>query len=125
VIDVVLIVFVDIDNLRMANDRYGHQVGDDLILKAVALLKEISFPDKYILRLGGDEFLVVIEGEDETAISTEMRRLLHGNTKNNKFDLSISYGIATYQGEALDGFIEAADSKMYRYKLAHKKERPK
>ena len=52
-------ITVDLDNFKQVNDDYGHQMGDEALLIVTRVMKE-SFPGDFIVRLGGDEFLVVI-----------------------------------------------------------------
>ena len=54
------IVFADLNNLKHTNDSLGHLAGDELIIKFTNLLKEI-FNENEIYRVGGDEFVLVIE----------------------------------------------------------------
>ena len=57
------VLMVDINNLKQTNDRYGHDVGDRLIAQTAKILME-AFSDSPVFRVGGDEFVVILEGED-------------------------------------------------------------
>ena len=59
------ILFLDIDYFKQLNDRYGHGKGDEGICAVADTLKRI-FPEDYVARYGGDEFLVVMTGRDLT-----------------------------------------------------------
>jgi diguanylate cyclase (GGDEF)-like protein len=55
------VTFIDINNLKLTNDTYGHSVGDELIVK-VARMVRLHYKESLAFRVGGDEFLVVTEG---------------------------------------------------------------
>ncbi len=59
-----VIIAFDVDNLKEINDNYGHDGGDAAIKLSAAIMKSCSAPNKLISRMGGDEFIVVIYGED-------------------------------------------------------------
>ena len=61
--DSISLIFLDINGLKKINDIKGHEAGDNLIKTAANILKTV-FKDSYIFRAGGDEFVVVIEGEE-------------------------------------------------------------
>ncbi|MGG7517802.1 bifunctional diguanylate cyclase/phosphodiesterase [Allorhizobium undicola] len=57
------LLLVDLDNLKMVNDTFGHKAGDDMIAVVAERLRNVSAPDT-VFRLGGDEFALIISGED-------------------------------------------------------------
>lgn len=59
-----VIIAFDVDNLKEINDNYGHDGGDAAIKLSADIMKSCSSPNKLISRMGGDEFIVVIYGED-------------------------------------------------------------
>lgn len=52
-------LFIDIDNFKQANDKYGHRCGDVLLKKVAEKLKEVTTPNDFVARLGGDEFAII------------------------------------------------------------------
>ena len=58
------IIMLDLNNLKIINDKYGHYFGDELLVKFSEILTNI-FVDNDIIRMGGDEFLVIIYGTNE------------------------------------------------------------
>lgn len=63
-------ITIDLDNFKMVNDKFGHQKGDEALIETAKLLEK-CFPNDFIVRLGGDEFLVVICG---TICAEELER---------------------------------------------------
>ena len=125
-----LIIFVDMDSLKKANDIYGHDVGD-LALKTIADgLKQVC--DRcldFAVRYGGDEFLLLgtYPGEAETLqIMQEVERTITelGSRKQLPFPLSASTGAAEIPPDAssdLEAFIRQADQRMYKRKTEKKR----
>ncbi|MDR3051696.1 MAG: diguanylate cyclase [Oscillospiraceae bacterium] len=123
--------FVDLDNLKYVNDKFGHAEGDAYILSAVDILRCFS-PDVILCRLGGDEFMLLAEhwsaAEAEATLETLRERLrAHSNIPTAPYIHSMSYGVieATPNDTLSSGdLLSMADEKMYAYKRSHKAERP-
>jgi diguanylate cyclase (GGDEF)-like protein len=58
------VTFLDINNLKLTNDTYGHQVGDELIIKVSNMIRS-HYKDSIAFRIGGDEFVIITEGCNE------------------------------------------------------------
>lgn len=122
--------FIDLDNLKYVNDTFGHLEGDDYIIDTARLLKK-AFPNALLVRLGGDEFMVLVEtlAEPEirdklNALRTEMQ--LHIEEDQSAYFRSISYGIvevAKNNNLSISTLLSQADEKMYAFKRAHKAQR--
>lgn len=124
------IMFLDVDNFKAINDRYGHDQGDKLLLNLVKVLQESIRNTDTIFRIGGDEFVIVFPETNKDTARRICNRVLHIiNTPNSKdsnlYKLSISYGIEEYNAKlhstALQ-LLDRADQKMYWYKSRKKKE---
>ena len=125
-----VISFIDLDNLKYVNDKFGHAEGDFYILKVADILRLFAV-GVVICRLGGDEFMLLSnefelkEAEDRLE---ELRDLLMSNPQGEEIAsyYSISYGVvqATAGGASTTSeLLELADVKMYQYKRARKKQR--
>jgi len=125
-----LICFIDVDNLKSVNDRFGHGEGDRLIGVVVNAVLACIRKTDYIFRMGGDEFLVLLPGASMVNV-TEMINRITVNLKGNfihDVPVSFSYGFADYDGRmslTVDELINIADREMYEQKLAKKKHRGK
>lgn len=120
-----LVLFlVDIDQMKLINDNYGHNAGDTA-LKDTAELLRASFRESDILcRWGGDEFIVLgVDTSAENLIPIKQRLQdnlnQYNSSKKREFELSLSIGDVVKDCEApnsLDELVEEADRKMYQYK---------
>lgn len=122
------IFFIDIDNFKIINDTYGHSIGDNIInLVANRLSKNIRKNDT-ISRIGGDEFIIVIEDILEISdIESIAKKILFDFKEPIKmeeylFDVTISIGISIFPNNGLDveDLIKHADTAMYSAKNAGK-----
>ncbi len=119
-----IIGYIDMDGLKLVNDTYGHQEGDDYILLITNVLKGIIRESDGLCRLGGDEFLLVLPECDmekgEQVLSRIEKALDEINAKKEKpYKLSLSYGLIAYDFEEqpkIERLIAKADMEMYKHK---------
>lgn len=120
--------FIDIDNLKMVNDQYGHLEGDSFIVDVCRIIKEELNPDDLILRYGGDEFMILFSDDDEQEIDRAYHRLAArfravNGSGYKPYPINASIGMFSYKPEMdldLEQIIEIVDKKMYTNKLAGK-----
>ncbi|MGV3741458.1 MAG: bifunctional diguanylate cyclase/phosphodiesterase [Burkholderiaceae bacterium] len=115
------ILFIDLDNFKNVNDRFGHAAGDELLREAARRLKLIVRPADHVVRLGGDEFTILIEaGGEHACTATVARRIIEEFAK--PFELSYgqcsvgtSIGISVFpgDGESAEVLLQRADISMY------------
>ena len=118
------ICYIDVNDLKKVNDKFGHFLGDMLINDAVKILKECIRESDYIVRLGGDEFLLILPECDNNSLNMITNRIdtkcfEFNEKKLREYKLTVSYGSATYKENfnmKINEFIEVADSRMYEYK---------
>lgn len=128
------IIFLDIDDFKLINDNYGHNVGD-VILKKIALqLVSSTRETDTVSRIGGDEFVILLPELVELSDAKEVaKKLLSSLTNpipiktnktshNTKIQLSGSIGISIYpeHGKTADALISNADTAMYQAKFSGK-----
>lgn len=116
------IVF-DVNNLKYVNDNLGHEFGD-IMIKSVAKVICETFDENSVYRIGGDEFVVILDRVDNNR-NTELLEQLNINTENYNNDpfncirISFARGISTYNKDTDSCYkdvFERADSAMYKNK---------
>ena len=119
------VVVCDINNLKTANDLYGHKVGDTCIKNASARICGI-FSHSPVFRVGGDEFIIILTGEDLLLRDKLMERVnvLPRALSKIRAGETVSAGMAVYDKDrhrSLMGVAEEADMAMYERKEFVKK----
>lgn len=123
------VIVCDVDGLKLVNDAFGHNAGDDLLITASTILKGACREQDIAIRTGGDEFSVFFPKTSNTEIEevfNEINRQSSNKTIQTIEGLqftSISMGYATKEseGQSLDAVILAAEEYMYRRKLLARK----
>lgn len=124
----VMIIFMDLDGLKMINDTYGHEEGDNLIKSFSNILIGVKKHGEVVMRYGGDEFVIISldvtvkKAEDYIAsIKQKMYEFNHTHDLRYKLDASIGYHILNPKnGVDIETAIEIADQKMYENKKLKK-----
>lgn len=117
------LVVVDINNLKITNDKFGHEAGDDLIITVAHLLQDVFSANGCVYRTGGDEFMIVYLGSDEISDKLEQLRA-ECKRKNTRRSLPVKFavGYAQYQagGDSWQEVAKTADANMYEDKIKSK-----
>ena len=112
------LVVCDVNDLKGINDTYGHQAGDRYLQKARTLICR-TFKNSPVFRVGGDEFAVLVQGQDYDNIDEQMAEFAECNRRNAAVgDITIAAGMARYdEGDrSVAAVFERADALMYRNK---------
>lgn len=107
------LIFLDINGLKKVNDQEGHIAGDNLIKRAATALK-MTFPDKEVFRVGGDEFVVILRDVSEKRINAYIDEI-HKNATNNNVSLAVGYAM-TNCSKDIERILKEADVNMYNDK---------
>lgn len=125
-----MILFADMDGMKIINDTYGHDEGDLAICSFSNCLKKTCTHGEIISRFGGDEMVVLgIEYSQELADDFANRfqaEIDHWNTGNKPYNLSVSVGYIVFspnEDTDIEEYINEADEKMYDVKRTRKKSR--
>lgn len=117
--DKVGVIYWDINFLKKINDTRGHEMGDKLILTVAHSIElQVTNKDK-AYRIGGDEFVMILEGADEKYIDKKIKewnKSLEELQKTVDMELSVSVGYSCGRREELDAIIRNADKMMYENK---------
>lgn len=117
------VVALDLDGLKGVNDRWGHEVGDELLRHFAASMGTRLRDSDRLYRTGGDEFVVIALGADPEKLSSRIDRALAGITPLAASDthpalpVEASWGVAAFAGPAeVAEALRAADARMYERK---------
>jgi diguanylate cyclase (GGDEF)-like protein len=123
------IIFLDLDDLKMVNNFYGHLTGSRTLQEvAKRILNAVRGIDK-VVRFGGDEFCIILPQTDQEQavnVANRVRKSITGSPFRLEPDIEVSitasFGIATYptHGVAKDDLVRQADLAMYRVKSTTK-----
>ncbi|NNJ91678.1 MAG: GGDEF domain-containing protein [Gammaproteobacteria bacterium] len=118
------VLMLDLDDFKKINDEFGHQKGDEVLIRLADIMREnlrtIDTPGRY----GGEEFIAILPETDKSAAIQSGERLR--KAVKNKFSqdifLTISIGVACFpaDGSSVDALLKNADSALYQAKDAGK-----
>jgi diguanylate cyclase (GGDEF)-like protein len=123
-----LLLYIDMDELKWINDHYGHHEGDHALIDLAGILKKTFRESDIIARIGGDEFVVLLEStveNDGILITRLYENIKDYNAKGpRRYQLSISVGAAQFDPEnpiLIDELLSKADASMYAQKRKRSK----
>lgn len=122
-VEQVAVLFWDINGLKTANDSIGHDAGDYIITVIAKTIFKIVGTNRFAYRVGGDEFVMIIENPKEKEIETLLEEWNHNMQSMNmssKIPLSASVGYAVGRGSDIEELIKEADNMMYDAKRKQK-----
>jgi diguanylate cyclase (GGDEF)-like protein/hemerythrin-like metal-binding protein/PAS domain S-box-containing protein len=122
----ITVILADMDGLKQANDRLGHEVGDQLIVAAAKRLSDRCRPTDVIGRWGGDEFIIILPKTSESDGKRMAERSLTDSNPDSTASVSyaLSYGIATKLSvdDQFPDIMRLADERMYMMKKKHRQQ---
>lgn len=121
------IILGDVNGLKLVNDAFGHQTGDQLLIKSAEILSSNNRGTDIIARIGGDEFAILLPNTNKEDCTKIMNRLQMscGSIQVEDIHFSISFGSATMTAihEDLEEVVSSAEEAMYRSKLLEESSR--
>ncbi len=120
--------FIDMDNMKIINDKYGHELGDKALIKTKDILNATFRDSDIVSRFGGDEFVaLVLESSDDTETSLSSRLTDITNKMNAETELpykiQLSFGVSIYDPRfptSYEELLRKADEAMYHIKQKKK-----
>jgi diguanylate cyclase len=120
------IAVIDVDQFKAVNDEHGHQVGDEVLRRIAAVLREHCRGEDACARYGGDEFVVCLAAtrEDARAVVGRIQQAVAStpwNSLSPGLDVTVTVGLATLRdGDDSESVFEAADADLLASKRARK-----
>ncbi len=117
------VLYVDIDHFKQFNDRYGHAVGDDIVLDIGILIRDMMGRRDVGARFGGEEFAVFLADADYGQAAWVANRILAGcravkrSVGDREVSVTVSIGVAFHvPGQTLEQLVDSADQYLFQAK---------
>jgi diguanylate cyclase (GGDEF)-like protein len=115
------LAYIDLDNFKAVNDRFGHLVGDQVLCMIVNSAKKSLRKTDFVARLGGDEFILLLTGTNPESARVAIDKILAGLAKTmrqNNWPVTFSIGVLTCTAlpGSIDELVRMADELMYTVK---------
>jgi diguanylate cyclase (GGDEF)-like protein len=121
------LVLLDLDDFKRVNDKFGHAVGDQLLLTIANVLRDTIRDTDIVARYGGEEFAVLLPDTDESGVQ-QVAEKIRASIEAIRFNVSetdivlkvtVSIGVSVFRGNRRE-FFNAADRALYQSKAAGK-----
>ena len=116
----VALILADINGLKVVNDAFGHEAGDELLIQVSNLLRKIFASYGHIARIGGDEFVILLENmpQSNAVALVEQSKKEFEQHYIRGMRITVSFGIAMKDSQlTIDEVFKAAEDQMYKSKL--------
>lgn len=116
------VICFDLNNLKKMNDTYGHAKGDILIKSAAEVIAESFEKEGIVARMGGDEFIAVLNFAEDGKIVLLIEAFRNNIVKKNKkieglnMSIALGYACSSSQEHDIDKIFQIADDRMYENK---------
>lgn len=114
------LIFCDIDNFKVINDNHGHNIGDKVLKSFASIISQNIRKNDYLVRWGGEEFLVLAPEIDETQaakLAENLRQMTAKLCMSKVKNITCSFGVAQMKkDESLENLHKRADEAMYKAK---------
>jgi diguanylate cyclase (GGDEF)-like protein/PAS domain S-box-containing protein len=116
------IIMIDVNGLKLFNDTYGHQKGDQLLVKTAEILKNSTRSEDFVARWAGDEFVIVLPNTSRAGMEKIIKRIENNcsQTADDEILISLAVGIAVKENseENIFNVFDQADKEMYKQKMS-------
>jgi diguanylate cyclase (GGDEF)-like protein len=120
----VALVFLDLNEFKPINDKFGHAEGDKALQQFASVLDEVGRDSDIVARMGGDEFVILLVDADKKAVDQVMKRFSQQIESCNEqqalgYDITFSYGIVLFDPAkhmTINDLLSEGDALMYKRK---------
>jgi len=113
------LAFIDLDNFKYVNDTFGHDKGDEILVRTAKIMRNNLKGKDLVARIGGDEFVVAIRDCDKKCakhLLGQLENKIKENFKEYRVSASIGAVIYPHDGDDYKTLLKKADEKMYEVK---------
>ncbi|AOM84394.1 sensor domain-containing diguanylate cyclase/phosphohydrolase [Salisediminibacterium beveridgei] len=122
-------LYMDVNGLKLINDVFGHDSGDELLKRVASVLNAACRHDDIISRVGGDEFIIILPNTQEQDLITIRSRLTESlqneHIEHMKLSVALGSSLKASPQEVVDHLLEEAEADMYMDKMTKKNQREK
>jgi diguanylate cyclase (GGDEF)-like protein/PAS domain S-box-containing protein len=112
-------IFIDIDHFKQYNDTHGHQIGDNTLIRMSRFLMRQVRAEEPVVRIGGDEFLIVLEGAGDAHAEMVSRRLQQAALRTAPVPFSLGWA-ARCPGEPFQQTVHRADQRLLAVRVVER-----
>jgi diguanylate cyclase (GGDEF)-like protein/PAS domain S-box-containing protein/putative nucleotidyltransferase with HDIG domain len=116
------IIIGDVNGLKLVNDSFGHQMGDQLLIKVANIIKKSCRNTDVITRIGGDEFVVLLPNTSNEQTKQVVNRIRETAKKETiqsiEVSISFGYGTKSESSQLMTNLFKIAEDEMYSNKLS-------
>jgi diguanylate cyclase (GGDEF)-like protein len=117
-------IFIDIDHFKQYNDEFGHQAGDRILVRMARFLMRHVRAEEAVVRVGGDEFVVILIEADEAQASAIAERLRQSGERSAPVPFSLGWA-ARRPNESLMRVIDRADHGLLAVRVTQRRSDPR
>lgn len=113
------VAMVDLDNFKLVNDTYGHQIGDEVLIQVAQILSENCRVTDTVGRYGGEEFIIIMpdtNGRDASLLLERIQTSIEKTIFKEGIHVTVSCGISELNGESVHGILKSSDIMLYEAK---------
>jgi diguanylate cyclase (GGDEF)-like protein len=113
------IIFFDIDHFKKVNDRFGHKIGDSVLIELAGLIDKYLSKRDLLGRWGGEEFIIIndFSGNDAIKLAEQLRKNVEAHSFKGAGRLTASFGVTVSQeSDSIDSLLSRVDEGLYNSK---------